>query len=382
MDTNTPNICLRVVDHIDEDCDTTKTKSSRGRGRPRKISGDITVASKTHKKKSLLTETDVCDKSIHNTVIPPTSYIVQLKVRSKDLLKIQKQFVDNVGNSNFGNNYNFGNNCIGNDRQVIKDNGICEEEYKLIIDSIENTESRKYCDLLPQIPNIYQNIVIPVLESNVPIKLFDKDYENDKSLCENNRITNEMLLPLVCDHGQWAMKSPYACWNCDSYFTGTPIGIPDKENNGKFYCYGNFCSFECAARYLMDHENTIDYWNKYSLLCQLYQIAYKLPPDSKVTIAPPKETLTKYGGKLSYDEYHKTNLISDAVTIYKLPLIPVQYHMDINYHAIHPTPTTLIRNQKHISIDPQKLILAEENIKKKNDERLKSTYTLIQCLKK
>ena len=251
---------------------------------------------------------------------------------------------------------------------------------------------------LPKIPNIYKNISICVSPENVPIKLFN-ELGNDNSFDpttphDNHRNTGNILLPIVSKSEKWPEKSPYACWNCDSYFTGTPIGIPEKEMRGKFHCSGNFCSFDCAARYLSDHENTVDFWAKYSMLCLIYQQAYGLSPESKVPIAPPKETLHKYGGTLSYEKYHNISQQEYTVSIYKLPLIPVLIHIGEMYRSSsiptiiqnnnirHQSQSDLpTKNKKYIPVDPIKTLIAETNIKQKNDTLLKSSYTLDKCLK-
>jgi hypothetical protein len=196
------------------------------------------------------------------------------------------------------------------------------------------------------------------------------------------------MLPLLMNDGIWPEKSPYACWNCDTYFTGTPIGVPEKETDGHFYCHGNFCSFECTARYLADHENTINYMEKYSLLCLIYQKAYDYPPEIKVPLAPPKEVLIKYGGKLSYEHYHNANQRDQIVEVYKLPLIPTSMQIGEMYRStsinnlIKIPPKSAPKPQKFVPIDPQKISIAERNIKHKNVLLIQSNYsqTLDKCL--
>jgi hypothetical protein len=185
--------------------------------------------------------------------------------------------------------------------------------------------------ILPKIPILYDQITIPVLPQNVPIWLFSDNYErtSESESAHHFRNHTNMVLPLFKNDGnRWPIKSPYACWNCDSYFDGSPIGIPDRVIEQQFYCYGNFCSFPCAGRYLKDREEPTDFWKKYSLLCMIYQKAYQLTPNDRVPIAPPKESLTKYGGTKTYQQYHETYKQEKTVEIYKLPLIPVMLYID------------------------------------------------------
>src|SRR6185503_5608920 len=93
---------------------------------------------------------------------------------------------------------------------------------------------------LPDIPNVYLNIIMPVLPENIPIRLFDEsgsdqtDYQDEQKIghcnkqsednCRAMRNTTNLILPQFNNNGgQWPEKSPYACWNCDIFFDGTPI---------------------------------------------------------------------------------------------------------------------------------------------------------------
>ena len=177
------------------------------------------------------------------------------------------------------------------------------------------------------------------------------------------------------------------------FLDGTPRGAPEKEMQGKFYCYGNFCDFDCVARYMFERESQTDFWNHYSLLCLLYQMAYHLPPETKVPMAPPKETLAKYGGKLTYDEYHQmSNKHQTVMEIYKLPLIPVLLQIEelsksTNINEIinknnqknKPLQPKQKKQYKYIPVDPQTMAQAEANLKRKNLECLQNHYTLDHC---
>jgi hypothetical protein len=62
------------------------------------------------------------------------------------------------------------------------------------------------------------------------------------------------------------------------------------------------------------------------LLNTLYQETYGLKVTDFVKIANPKQVLHKYGGCLSYSQYHDTEL-SQKIEIYKLPIIPLYYYI-------------------------------------------------------
>ena len=127
---------------------------------------------------------------------------------------------------------------------------------------------------------------------------------------------------------------------------------------------------------------------KYSLLCLIYQKAYDYPPEIKVPLAPPKEVLIKYGGKLSYEHYHNANQRDQIVEVYKLPLIPTSMQIGEMYRStsinnlIKIPPKSAPKPQKFVPIDPQKISIAERNIKHKNVLLIQSNYsqTLDKCL--
>ena len=48
--------------------------------------------------------------------------------------------------------------------------------------------------------------------------------------------------------------------------------MPLKYSDGIFYIYGNFCSYECCGRYILDNYNDKNMWDIYSLLNLYYNI--------------------------------------------------------------------------------------------------------------
>ena len=96
-----------------------------------------------------------------------------------------------------------------------------------------------------------------------------------------------------------------ACfWDtCD--FDSPPIHIPKFEANGTYYCYGCFCSPECAAAYLFREPiDTATRFERYALLNHLYCKIYDYSKNVKP--APdPYHTLDKFYGNLSIQEYRR-----------------------------------------------------------------------------
>lgn len=290
------------------------------------------------------------------------SYIATLKVTAEDLDKIQNNYIKEINNGY--QDAHSRNNIMGS---------VGFENFSEICDSTQNSHL------------LHESECICVLPNNIPIKLFDEGTTCQRE--QNFKSTEVIMLPqLTQDNQQWPQSSPYPCWNCDIYFDGTPIGIIDKEHGTKIQGYGNCCSFPCVARYMVDRENVQDFSYKYSLLCMLYQQVYNLPVNTKVPIAPPREALTKYGGKLSYDEYHDQTIYERKVEVYKLPLVPVLLHIGelskfANISAIvennrqqHSVNSSNViesgKLTRYIGIDPHKLKRAEFNLKMQQQSRI------------
>ncbi len=424
-----PRIQLRLVANSpDESSQPTEIieKKLKTRGRPRKNPITSELETETELSENISNENvEIIDKKRgrkkkYDTTINITekipvaskSYIVQLKVKSSDLEKIQQQFITKT--------QQVGYKPLIATENVIEDSKPNFDEYYKLLNSLEmpmasvtDFNRQKITTSfgstlkahLPDIPNLYQTSILPILPGNVSIRLFNQQSDDTSTNNQtggsqlNFRKSSNLILSqfnhIIGTNHKWPETSNYPCWNCDIIFEGTPIGIVDKEVNGDFYCSGNCCDFPCAARYLAERENTIDFWSKYSLLCLLYQKAFNLPPNTKVPIAPPREALIKYGGKYSYETYHSLHKHNKTAVIYKLPLIPVMLHIEeisrtTNINNIIEknlnqlqTPIIPLKNTKvnrFIPVDPARQLKAESNWKLKTNERLQSNYTLDNCL--
>lgn len=164
-----------------------------------------------------------------------------------------------------------------------------------------------------QINKMHQDVLLPDgIDTN-----FMSNYNN------NNAESNLVVLPIFKINGDiWPIQSPYSCWNCDFQFDSPPIGIPEHMVNNQFHCFGNFCSFPCAGRYIVDMDQTSSKFDKLSLLNTMYQISFNLDVTDNIVIANKKEVLHKYGGSQSYSQYHD-QANSKKIELYRLPIIPV-----------------------------------------------------------
>lgn len=198
----------------------------------------------------------------------------------------------------------------------------------------------------------------------------------------NRRVDD--ILPAFKDEENWPQQSPYACWNCAEHFEGPPIGIPDhiegqidamNMDNMKFYLYGNFCNFSCAARYLFDTIKDSTIWDKYSMLNVLHSRVHCLDKISKVTLAPERILLKKFGGYLTVEAYRLSHLGNREYQIFKPPMIPILYQMEesINDRSNSQIMESLNSDKKIIPMDTEKV---ERKLKLKRLKPLKGPVTL------
>lgn len=112
------------------------------------------------------------------------------------------------------------------------------------------------------------------------------------------------LMGAHTDVKNWPSSTNICCWNCCHQFEGVPIPAPskiDKRNSEKLaMCYGVFCSFNCAKRYIID-KNTHDAWRASTLLSLLHKrvVGHQCP----IKMAPPRICLKMFGGNMTIDEY-------------------------------------------------------------------------------
>ena len=98
------------------------------------------------------------------------------------------------------------------------------------------------------------------------------------------------------------------CWNCSYEITEEIYSRPISYHKGSFQVNGNFCSHECAARYIYDELSDKDFWDKYYLLN--FYVNLKYNTDTKVKIPFSKLRLIDFGGDLTKAEYINSENIS------------------------------------------------------------------------
>jgi len=185
-------------------------------------------------------------------------------------------------------------------KQLIK---IIDEKNK-VIESLEE-KIKKLSNCSDVNVNIPKNITIHEL-SNI--------FEHNEK--------NEIIIPEYTTH---------ACLWDTCEINGTPCFLPDKFSDNKFYVIGCFCSLNCAMSYNLSID---DYRvnERYSLLKWLYGKTQEI-----ITPSPSFKILSKFGGKLSIDEYRRKLKCND--TEYRIISSPMTYiHQTLEERIIKIQP--------------------------------------------
>lgn len=106
------------------------------------------------------------------------------------------------------------------------------------------------------------------------------------------------------DGSYWPMNTLVHCFWCCYPFRNIPIAIPYKKIENTFYGRGNFCSFECAHRFIVETiQNDVERQRVRVLLHHLRSLMIPDQGLKQIPLAPPRETLNIFGGNLSIDDF-------------------------------------------------------------------------------
>lgn len=167
--------------------------------------------------------------------------------------------------------------------------------------------------------------------------------ENRKNLIINSGVARTVTR--VHDDGNiWVSSTDIACMYCCHGFETTPVGIPTGIINGKYRCYGNFCSYNCAKRYLCpDHNDEDDmatvmaygdlyvgepYSEKLQLLELMYHIETDAPIEHCIKPAPKRLVLKLFGGNKTIEEYRASFSTNTTFHVFQTPISSMGYEIE------------------------------------------------------
>lgn len=144
-------------------------------------------------------------------------------------------------------------------------------------------------------------------------------------LSPTDKVTNENISDImgnqeVCNNSICGKQNTgEVCWNCCHTFQDLIYGIPLKYHDKIFYTYGDFCSFECCARYAYEYFPSC-YFDILSLIHLHNKEIFG--GFSQIQMAPSKLNLQMFGGDLTIDEYRVKKEVHE---INLPPIFPVNH---------------------------------------------------------
>jgi hypothetical protein len=163
--------------------------------------------------------------------------------------------------------------------------------------------------------------------------VFDKKINTNEKLLYN-KIISKKLEDLSKQLKSNNVNKKGACFWCTYCFDNDSIMIPKYEMKNTYYCYGNFCSPECACSYLMNENiESSQKFERYYLLNIIYSKIYNY--EKNIKLAPsPFYTLDKFYGNLNIQEYRKLLKHERLLLIVEKPLsklLPELYDENEDY---------------------------------------------------
>ena len=138
----------------------------------------------------------------------------------------------------------------------------------------------------------------------------NKEIDEIKIKIKNNSVSKTLIqFDEANKLNYWPENTKISCWWCTYQFDNVPCALPMHLSNNVYNVTGVFCSPECAAAYNFNTNGITNIWEKYSLLNLLYGKLYK----TQIKIAPPRNTLKKFGGHLTIEQFRKHN-VNDNLT--------------------------------------------------------------------
>ena len=151
-----------------------------------------------------------------------------------------------------------------------------------------------------------------VLKKPVNINFNSSENKNIESIENEISRLNLELHKLTRNNKIEISKTNYdqntKCWWCKNCFTCPSVGIPELYFEDKFYCIGNFCSYNCALAYNIDVGDNV--WKRTSLLNLLYYKTYE--NYSNIKAAPDWKVLKEFGGNLTIEQFRKNSIINNS----------------------------------------------------------------------
>ncbi len=170
-------------------------------------------------------------------------------------------------------------------------------------------------------------------------------------------------------------RTDVACFWCVHPFEWQPCIIPEREVNGVFNVYGNFCCPECAFSYLL--QETMDphvRWERIALLHRIYDREGK----GRMNPAPGREVLKLFGGPLTIESFRATIGAGKVrIDTHMPPMVSILGSIDTKPIDFFDSS---LRNTLIGSLQKENVVKAEEGLRLKRSKPLKDKESTLDSV--
>lgn len=217
--------------------------------------------------------------------------------------------------------------------------------------------------------DLFDNNINPTFETNTALY---SEHNSNKII--KKKIVNIMFEFIDSNQkNTWPTATNICCMWCCHQFNNTPCALPEKYENGKFFVNGCFCSFNCAASYNFNKKDN-QMWERYSLLNLMYKKLYN-KNFVKISMAPPREILSMFGGYISIDEFRKNALKQDKYyKILNYPLVSIVPKIEENLIRLN----NMKKKNTFIPIDKSLVAKAKKSLRLKRNKPVTNPNMTLQ----
>jgi len=268
-------------------------------------------------------------KKIIIELIQKPNIILHLNCKLRDIIIGELNYSPIVHNIKDFDNTTINYDYIKSNSNTSNDEHISNNEDNLNNEHISNTD---YASINEHNSN---NEYSSINEhcSNSEHNIFEKKINTNEKLLYN-KIISKKIEDLSKQLKTNNVNKKGACFWCTYCFDNDSIMIPKYEMKNTYYCYGNFCSPECASSYLMNENiESSQKFERYYMLNNIYSKIYNY--EKNIKLAPsPYYTLDKFYGNLNIQEYRKLLKHERLLLIVEKPLsklLPELYDENEDY---------------------------------------------------
>jgi hypothetical protein len=118
---------------------------------------------------------------------------------------------------------------------------------------------------------------------------------------------------------KWKETTDLSCWWCVHKFSNPPFGLPIKYTNNVYQVQGCFCSLNCAKAYNLKENNYRT--SEINSLIENFRRELFGSNSLPVITAPPRQSLSIFGGYLSIEDFRKEFYLMNKNIIHLSPTV-------------------------------------------------------------